>query len=188
MVCNHALPTYVEVTDLRPRELYEPANNAIEEAYRKKFPNNTVICGTQYKGGGDIKLPKGAENQKKNAIIMDQLRGISRQRQPDIVDFTHRVFYEIKTARYADEGVEQLKSLYDLAEVIGIQHGGEPWKQEYAYWRPPEHLPFPKDPTNKIICTADTRQSGVPSGLILYRVFNRVNFTTPSKASQGNTL
>jgi hypothetical protein len=167
-------PQWIEITDLRPQALYLPANLAIENAYKAKYPGHVVMVGSDWTRGDptDIRLPRGTPNAERDNAIFQELRGNKNQRQPDIIDFTDRTLYEIKTARYASDGREQLKSLHRLMGSITRKHGGPNWNPDLATWYPPHLLAFPGDP-RKLICTADTEHDSSPTGLILYRVFRR---------------
>jgi len=173
-------PRWVQITSLRPRELWLPANQAIEMAYLASYPNHVVLFGSQFEGWRDIRLPRGTPNRGADDAILNALRGRSQQRAPDIIDFTDRVFYEIKTVGYAGDGMDQLMTLHTLIGAIGRQHGGPHWNPDLASWYPPHVLPFPGDP-QKSVCTAATTHSQSPAGLILYKVFRR---TSPEEERQ----
>ncbi len=173
-------PSWIEITNLRPKELWLPANQAIELAYRAEHPNHVVLLGSQFEAWRDIRLPRGTPNRAADDAILGALRGLQYQRAPDIIDFTDRVFYEIKTVGYAAAGMEQLISLHALIDTITRQQGGLNWNPDLATWYPPHVLPFPND-SQKKVCTAATVHNQSPTGLILYRVFRR---TSPEEEQQ----
>jgi hypothetical protein len=148
------------------REIWMAANNAIEQAYRDAHPSNSVFFGSDFEdsllkigpegpravpnrkpwrqGAAEVALPKGVREKHFGNILLRDLRGLERQRRPDIVDFTHRAFYEIKSTGYEDQGRMQLESYYKITEAILRQHGAnEPgWHPESTpYWYPRHVLP-----------------------------------------------
>jgi hypothetical protein len=104
-------------------------------------------------------------------MLISRLRGIKNQRRPDIIDFDKRVFYEIKTPSFVNEGMVQLESYYKVAEAVLHEYARfdePPWHRADARWNPPRVLPYPSNPWN-IVCTQATDHTRYP-GLILYDV------------------
>jgi hypothetical protein len=127
----------------------------------------------------------------KTTLYWGSCAPFSNQRAPEIVDFTDRVSYEIKTPRYVDDGVEALRSLYQLMRELETQHGISHWNSDLATWYPPHHLFLPPVLSDKIVCTADTTHSQNPKGLILYRIFKELNARiggNPAEARRGSSI
>jgi hypothetical protein len=178
------------------REIWMAANNAIEQAYRDAHPSNSVFFGSDFEdsllkigpegpravpnrkpwrqGAAEVALPKGVREKHFGNILLRDLRGLERQRRPDIVDFTHRAFYEIKSTGYEDQGRMQLESYYKITEAILRQHGAnEPgWHPESTpYWYPRHVLPMwsPDPRMELVVCTEGTDYTRYP-GMIIYEV------------------
>ncbi len=173
-----------------PKDVYGPANEAIEQAYldASRHKNHAVLLGSQFEYGGnkEIRLPKGTADRKANDAILSRLRGLVKQRAPDIMNFTERVFYEIKTPEYAVGGMAQLGSYYALTDVIRQElgeEGGPPWDQGAATWYPPHVLPFPRN-LRRVVCTQMTDYSVTTPGLILYIVLERKEEDDDDKKKQ----
>lgn len=156
--------------------IWLPANESIEIAYKEDADNrghaNAIFFGSQFETGRDVRLPSGAPNKKFGNLLLSKLLGIKNQRRPDIIDFSSRVFYEIKSADDTRRGTVQLESYYALTDQIRRAYADSepPWKVEYATWYPPHVLPLPGDSlNNKIVCTQATDHKRFP-GLILYDV------------------
>lgn len=174
------------------------ANAAIEQAYLEdpSRRNHSVFFGSDYdnsllkigpegpravpnrrpwrEGPAGVLLPKGVKEKRFGNLLLDQLRGLERQRRPDIIDFTDRVFYEIKSTGYEDRGQVQLQSYYAITEAILRQHGQNepPWRLETAPpWYPKHVLPMlsPDPRIELIVCTEATNHTTYP-GMILYEV------------------
>jgi hypothetical protein len=169
-------------TSAAAKEIYEPANSAIEAAYllAKADHTDAIMFGSQFITRTDIQLPKGVPGKAYGNRLLSELRGIQAQLRPDIIDFEERVFYEIKTetsAVIAPAKVKaQLDQYYRLAEQIRIQFGGgvePPWLTLHATWKPPHVLPLPGNVLDMIVCTEATDYTKWPSGLILYDVRRR---------------
>jgi uncharacterized protein DUF4157 len=159
--------------DAKPKEIWSPANDALERAYKDDHAGHAVLTGSQFEYGGKpgssgIQLPKDAPNKKSCDRLLSNFIGVSRQLAPDVMDCTDRVFYEIKTTQYAGSGAKQLLDYYKIANQFASQEGERPWKFEYASWYPPRILKL--DNTRRV-CTegTDYRLSGTP-GLIVYEV------------------
>jgi hypothetical protein len=174
------LPDWVPILDLSSRDCWLPANQAIEQAFAKdpQTKNHVCLFGSQFVGPGfEIRLPKGTPNKKVADELLRQFKGIANQLQPDIIDFTDRVFYEFKTPRFVSAGVRQLQSYYKLVEAIQRNlgaAGGPPWVQDHAAWFPPHTLPFPGDP-EKRVCTQRTEYNQTERhGLIVYEVLQHL--------------
>jgi Domain of unknown function (DUF4157) len=182
--------------DASAKEIWMAANNAIEEAYRIAHPKNSIFFGSDFEdsllkigpegpravpnrkpwreGPAEVALPKGVREKNFGNILLRDLRGLERQRRPDIVDFTHRAFYEIKSAGFEDRGRVQLESYYKITEAILRQHGAyEPgWHSESTpYWYPKHVLPmWSPDPRMELaVCTQATDHVRYP-GMIIYEV------------------
>ena len=144
------------------------ANMAIELAYKARFPTHTVLVGSDFEKMGPtdtILLPKGSPPGWND--LLKQLRGLERQRRPDIIDFTDRRMYETKSANEAPaKGVEQLRSLIRLANEI---RRNDAW--DAGDWLPPHVMAFPSDISLRI-CTGETDYAS-NKGLIRYRVYRR---------------
>jgi Domain of unknown function (DUF4157) len=160
--------------------IWLPANQAIELAYRSSHATHSVLFGSEFLTGADIRLPSGAPNKAYGNRLLAELRGMQAQLRPDIIDFDERVFYEIKTEDNANKEPEKVKGqllhYYKLAESIRVQFGStsEPeWSNHNATWKPSEQLPFPSDTLNTLVCTAATDYAAWPSGLILYEVLQK---------------
>jgi len=174
------------------------ANAAIEQAYLDdpSRRNHSVFFGSDFdnsllkigpegpravpnrrpwrEGPAGVLLPKGVKEKRFGNLLLDQLRGLERQRRPDIIDFTDRVFYEIKSTGYEDRGQVQLQSYYAITEAILRQHGQTepPWRLETAPpWYPKHVLPMlsPDPRIELVVCTEATNHSTYP-GMILYEV------------------
>ncbi len=163
-----------------PQAIWLPANQAIESAYASAHSTNSVLFGSQFLTGADIRLPSGAPNKAYGNELLAELRGIQAQLRPDIIDFDERVFYEIKTEENANREPEKVKNqllqYYKLAESIRVQFGAasEPeWSIHNATWKPPEQLPFPSDTLGKVVCTSATDYAAWPTGLVLYEVLQK---------------
>lgn len=162
-----------------PRTIYGPANRLLERIYRATHagPKEQILVGSDFLYGGNpdygITLPKDAQDAEFAQDFLGELRGLRRQRAPDIMDFTARTIYEIKTVDYADEGQEQLRDEYRLAEALQVKYGGRPWTRVHATWFPPHVLgPLEGNPDCKV-CTAATEHPVGNEGLILYQVYRR---------------
>jgi len=171
-------PAY-QVISAGAREIYGPANEAIEGNYLATHPasTNSILFGSQFISGRDIRVPQGAPNKRFANHLLENLRGISQQLRPDIIDFDRRVFYEIKTEQYAEahrnEVSYQLRHYYDLTELIRREYGSDaepPWDQEQASWKPLPILFMPGSKGKQFVCTAATDYQVWPSGLVLYDV------------------
>jgi hypothetical protein len=178
------------------REIWMAANNAIEQAYRDAHLNNSIFFGSDFEdsllkigpegpravpnrrpwreGPAEVALPKGVKEKSFGNILLRDLRGLERQRRPDIVDFTARAFYEIKSTGYEDRGQVQLQSYYKITETILMHHGVDepPWRPDSTpYWYPKHVLPmWSPDPRIELaVCTEATDYARYP-GMIIYEV------------------
>jgi hypothetical protein len=175
-----ACPGFI-VTPYEPKRKGIGGNWAIETAYKEDHPKEAqaeaLFFGSQYEGerfGADVLLPRGAPNKAFGNMLLSRLRGLQNQRRPDIIDFANRVFYEIKTPRFADDGMVQLESYYKIANEVIHEYARfhEPeWKRSRATWYPRHVLPYPGD-WRAIVCTQETDHSRRP-GLILYDIRRR---------------
>lgn len=172
--------------------VWGPANRAIEQAYRAAHSSNVILTGSDFARQGTRRLQLGRESlnrldeETRNQAnpLLDRLSGRSYQLQPDIMDFTEQVFYEIKTAGYASEGEEQLAGYYRLADSIQREVGGLSWNQGLAGWYPDHALPF-EGSADRIVCTEQTNYASLRrTGLILYDVLER---TAPAAGSGTGT-
>jgi hypothetical protein len=173
-----------------PATVYGPANRLLEKTYRATHagPRGQILVGSDFLYGGNpdygITLPRGAEDAKLAQEFLADLRGIRRQRAPDIMDFTARTIYEIKTAGYTEEGQRQLGEEYRLAELLQTKHGGRPWNRVNATWFPPHVLgPLEGNP-DCVLCTAATEHPVGREGLILYQVYRRTRKNREQEAPQ----
>jgi hypothetical protein len=190
------------------KEIWMAANSAIELAYRNAYPRNTIFFGSDFEdsllkigpegprgvpsrspwreGPAEVALPNDAEESRFANMLLRNLRGLERQRRPDIVDFTKRAFYEIKSTGYQDRGQEQLKSYYRITEEILVQHGSADaaWRRDKRgddevgwnllsrpYWYPKHVLPMwsPDPSKDLVVCTETTDHTEYP-GMIIYEV------------------
>jgi hypothetical protein len=188
------------------------ANWAIELAYKDAFPRHSVFFGSDFEdsllkigpegpravpnqrpwreGPAEVGLPKGVKEKHFGHILLRELRGLERQRRPDIIDFTKRVFYEIKSSGYEDRGQVQLRSYYKITEEILIHHGytEPPWKlATTALWYPKHVLAMvsPDPVLELVVCTEQTDPRD-PSG----RLLDRIPQPSPAssvRASEGNS-
>lgn len=162
--------------DASPQEVYAPANDAIEGAYRDAHKGNAILTGSQFESGGKpgssgIQLPKGTPNKGSCDKLLGKFLGVSRQLAPDVMDCSERVFYEIKTNAYAGKGAEQVLSYYKLANEFAAQDGEPPWKIEFASWYPAHVLML--EPTRRV-CTEGTDYDRTQRpGLVIYEVQDR---------------
>lgn len=167
----------IRATDER---VWRGANVAIENAYREfKGTQQSYLVGSDFDRDPFVRLPRGAPNKKFGDALLDGLRGISRPRQPDIVDFADRTFFEIKPLasfrRNPLQVREQLASLYRVTEAIrmAIAPTGEmTWHSDNVIWLPPPVLPMP-DNAQQLIVTAVSAivYNTVIRGLIIYQVW-----------------
>jgi Domain of unknown function (DUF4157) len=181
----------------RDPSIWMAANEAIELAYKEEHPNNVVFYGSDFEnsllkigpempypvphrrpfrpGVAEVILPRGVRNQRFGNILLRELRGLERQRRPDIIDFTKRAFYEIKSTGYADRGTVQLRSYYKITESILMHHGEDepPWRLETAPPWYPKHVLSMLSPNpaslSLVVCTQATNHTEYP-GMILYEV------------------
>jgi hypothetical protein len=172
-------PPQFQSISARPRAIWGPANDAIEQAYKDAHSGNVILTGRDF-DRGEARLPRGAANRREGDALLARLRGIQNQRRPDIMDFTARVFYEIKTPGFANAGMVQLESYYVLTSALQTQIGGLAWNQDLATWYPPHNLSFPGNP-DRTVCTEATNYAGPSTGLILYQVLE-----TSSRRRRGN--
>jgi len=173
-------------------EIWGPANKVLEDVYQFDHGGHSILYGSQFENR-DIRLPIGAPNKKFGDALLDELRGISRQLRPDIIDFTDRHFYEIKTTNYARAGQVQLAGYYKVAAAICRKYGEPEWSDLMVSWYPPHALPFPSDPLNKCVCTQSTDYGlfAPPRGVVLYEVLRRPDDEEEKKsqaAAQKMTL
>jgi hypothetical protein len=160
-----------------PREIWLPANQAIENAYKDSHTNNSVLVGTDFEEGfirfpvqREIRSPQNSHNKEFSDYLLKSLRGLGGgPRKPDIVDFDERSFYEIKpitsfTLRRA-QAINQHLSLYRQADRIvdefnqmkrnlGASKGGklelqDPWVITNSKWMPPKCLTIPNFDNNQ---------------------------------------
>lgn len=185
-------PNWLPISAAR-EEVYLTANNAIELAYKLSHRDHAVVFGGDFETARTITLPKGTNLSKAEREFGDnlllELKGISWQLRPDIIDFTERKFYEIKTVDFAEnnpaKAVDQLANYYRIAEAIRVKYGGPEWSPFAPDWYPPHLLPFDSD-MDRVVCTAATAY--VPDkehlntvhrpGLILYKVLEKVGSKT----------
>lgn len=160
--------------------VWRGANVAIENAYREfKGTQQSYLVGSDFERDPYVRLPRGASNKKFGDALLDDLRGISRPRQPDIVDFADRTFFEIKPlasfVRHPLLVKEQLNSLYRVTEAIrsAIAPTSEmTWQPDNVLWLPPVLLRMPEN-REQIIVTAVSGivYNTVIRGLIVYQVW-----------------
>ncbi|MPZ31120.1 MAG: DUF4157 domain-containing protein [Rhodospirillales bacterium] len=185
--------------DSREPMIWMAANEAIELVYKNdpKHVNHIMFFGSDFEnsllkigpemptrvpnrrpsrpGVAEVRLPKGVPNQRFGNLLLQELRGLERQRRPDIIDFTNRAFYEIKSNGYQDRGSVQLRSYYKITEMILRQHGQSepPWRLDTAPPWYPDHVLSMLSPTPQsrklVVCTQQTDHVRYP-GMILYEV------------------
>lgn len=179
-------PQWVPVSARLQRD-WLTANLTIEHAYKDAHPGNMVLLGSDFaRMRTDIQLPRGAQLSGAHRAFADkllrELRGISNQLQPDIIDFTKRAIYEIKSYSDASANVAkvtgQLESYYKLTDAIALAANVAPWSRDAPTWYPPHSLRFAGDP-RKLICTECTMyvvgryNSLNRPGLILYQLLQK---------------
>jgi hypothetical protein len=191
-----------EKVSAKDPSIWMAANEAIEVHYEQDFPNDVLFFGSDFDdsflkigpempltvynkrvykprphrpGVAEVQLPKGSKRAKFGNLLLSKLRGLEKQRRPDIINFTKRAFYEIKSSGYADLGTVQLQSYYKIAEEIRRAEAPDepPWKLETAPpFIPDSVLPMlSPDPRKSafIVCTEATNPKKYP-GMILYDV------------------
>jgi hypothetical protein len=172
----------------KPKEIWMPANDAIEKAYLAT-PGiaghaKSIFFGSQYETGRDVRLPSDSPHREFGNYIISRLRGITNQKRPDIIDFERQVIYEIKTVRYAADGMVQLADYYKQTNDI-VSEGmrshrwdkenksgrryGTPWHEWDASWYPPHILGLDGSFGKQFVCTQATDHSRFP-GVLLYDV------------------
>lgn len=162
--------------------VYKGANEIIELAYKEyKSGEDGFLVGSDFDRSPFLRLPRGAPNNRFGNFLLDDLKGLVRPRQPDIVDFVDRTFFEIKPVvtftRAPAKTVEQLRSLYRVTEAIRIKFGPADeaeWHPENVTWMPPDVLPMPGDP-NSAVVTSYSKEAYAKfmKGLIIYEVWER---------------
>lgn len=183
-------PPHWQPESAAPMTIYGPANRRLEQTYRAAHPGSRdqILVGSDFLYGGNpesgITLPRTAEDAEFAQDFLAEYRGVRRQRAPDIIDFTARTIYEIKTTGYADEGQRQLGEQYRLAEVLQAKHGGRPWNRVNATWFPPHVLGPLEGNLDRVLCTAATEHPVGKEGLILYQVFRRNRENRQQEAPQ----
>jgi Domain of unknown function (DUF4157) len=189
-------PKWIPIADHRQLEVWLDANQAIERAYKESHHGDLVVVGSDFRKLGylqgpdlrksiNIELhlgrkPSGNEEAAFADNLLNELRGLEKQLQPDIVNFTRREFYEIKPLPYATrnvaKSVNQLSHYYALANAIATKYGVQDWFPDTPSWYP-NHVLVVSDP-NRLVCTSATsyiynqRNLHMP-GLILYQVLQR---------------
>jgi hypothetical protein len=159
--------------DATPQTVWGPANDAIERSYKDSHSSHAILTGSQFEYGGKpgssgIQLPKGAPHKKSGDKLLKHFLGVSRQLAPDVVDFTDRVFYEIKTNQYAKEGAGQVLSYYKTINAIAVAEGEPTWQIDAASWYPPHILML--EPTRRVCTEGTDYQRTQRPGLIIYEV------------------
>lgn len=157
------------------------ANRIIELAY-KAYKGNQECClfGSDFERGPYLHLPRGAPNQRFGNFLLDELKGLVRPREPDIVDFVDRTFFEIKPVctyqQRTGATIEQLRSLYRVTEAIRIKYGQAiemEWHPDNVTWLPPDVLPMPADPDEVVTTYSKQAYSEAMRGLIIYEIWER---------------
>ncbi|NLD92821.1 MAG: hypothetical protein GX639_09150 [Fibrobacter sp.] len=183
-----------------PKTGSAPANRAIETTYRNKYSSNDVLSDMLFERGSSMadqmlkltrdeiwrgiqkrqwgtRLPRGAKERKFADYFLERYYGVSQPLRPDIIDFTRRVIYEIKTRHYISAGYQQLADDYKLAQEISDEYdrefpdeGPHKWVQGTAIWKPPHIISIQQ---GQVVCTGLTDHSGEEHtrGLIIYRVY-----------------
>jgi hypothetical protein len=172
-----------------PLEISQQANRAIELAYTASHNGHVIIFGGDFTPGMTITLPRDGklsdiDRQFGNNLLLE-LKGLQHQLRPDIIDFTERKLYEIKTNevanRYPSKCVDQLANYYKIIETIRVKYSGPEWSPLAPDWYPSHTLPFGVDP-NRLVCTSATMYMYDKEhlntlnrpGLIRYRVLKKV--------------
>jgi len=189
-ICNGHDPL-VQVTHRYPRKYWLPANAAIESAYPYK---KRTFFGSQYAQGrqyGTL-LPKGfggysADELDRLNQFLDEFRGTEQQLRPDIIDFENHVFYEIKTYKFSDDGLYQLKGYHKLAALLTQKIGIPPFDPDGATWYPPATLLLPGNP-GKIVCTELTNHNTSPCGLLLYSIWKAIDDEDEDESDVGEVM
>jgi len=168
-------PPFLVPVSARPKSVWLAANQAIEAAYLADHFGHDILLGSQVEPGNfGAFLPRGAANGDWANAFLSQLLGIQKQLAPDIIDFTDRVIYEIKSADFGDDGANQLSQYLKLANEIAREIDQPPWTNFAATWTPPVVMPLPgQNNTGKILCTDLTNPNSSPSGVLLYKVWRK---------------
>ena len=148
-----------DVNKLENRAMYLAANQAIELDYKAYGKTDTYLVGSDFATANRIRLPRGAPNKRFGDFLLDRLNGLVNQRKPDIVDFEHRTFYEIKpigslqTKIDKEKAKEQLASLYRLAKLIHKEDGVadvKEWDVTNVKWKP-KPMWMPGNPDQRVV-------------------------------------
>jgi hypothetical protein len=168
-------PPFIIGVSARKKEIWLAANQAIEAAYLNDHVGHDILFGSQVDPGNlGAFLPRGAQNADWADGFLSQLLGIQKQLAPDIIDFSDRLIYEIKTPDFERPGVLQLTGYLKLANEISRQIGQPPWTNLAATWTPPVIMPLPgQNNAGKILCTDLTNPNESPSGVLLYKVWKK---------------
>jgi len=164
-----------------PINRWTAANLAIEQAYKAAHPSHIMLVGSDFPTGGtpgkgpSITIAVGKPWMKE---MLKGFKGLSRDLAPDIIDFTSRTIYEIKTRSGAAAGVYQLANYYKIANAILEPMGVPQFNQDFATWYPPHILPYPSRSDRKV-CTQSTIHVGPETGLILYQVMEKLKLKPP---------
>lgn len=166
-----------------------PANLRLESAYKAYYPNNAVLGDSDLLYGNFGTMPaKGSLPSSEWKFFQDEFlpafRGVFNRLRPDILDFTSKRMYEIKTEANREDGYHQIVSDYRLANSIcDASTSGIRFRRSRARW-PLQHIyPFPGNPRVYICCGLTDYNRGHAdgedgcfdeSGLIIYRLFVKI--------------
>ena len=165
----------------RPENRWTAANLAIENAYKKAHPGKKILVGSDFpKGGTPGEGPSITVSKGKSWIreMLKGFKGLSRDLEPDIIDFTSRTIYEIKTPSRVSKGVTQLALYYKNANALLVPLGVPQFNQDFATWYPPHNLPYPSR-SDRGVCTQFTTYVGPATGLIIYRIWGTPKLKRP---------
>ena len=164
-----------------PVNRWTAANLAIENAYKAAHQGNKILVGSDFPAGGTPGKGPSITISKGESWIREMLKGfkgLSRDLAPDIIDFTSRTIYEIKTPYGAPAGVIQLAGYYRIANALLQPLGVPQFNQDFATWYPSHNLPYPSR-SDRGVCTQFTTYVGPTTGLILYRVLGTPKLKPP---------
>ncbi|HKP96634.1 MAG TPA: DUF4157 domain-containing protein [Fibrobacteria bacterium] len=181
----------MEEVSAGPPDRWTAANLAIENAYRQTHPGHAVLYGGDYLQGGNpgsapyVTLSGPAARPWMNQALA-RFFGTSRRLTPDIIDFTDRTIYEIKTPSGTVPGILQLGSYYRIMNSILHDMGRPSFNQDAVGWYPGHVLPYPTN-ANRKVCTQET-EYGLPGrrGLILYRVLEEPDQEEEEEGEEEN--
>jgi hypothetical protein len=195
-------PKWVPVS-AGPTEINLAANLAIEFKYRAARGGNIFFLGSDFdrelnplqlskeqaerfrkssKDGNEL-VKEANDILKELFINYQRFRPTGQTLRPDIIDFSRREIYEIKTFRNATEQLPavilQVEKYYKMANEAARLHSTPTWDPDRPFWHPPHVIQLPGD-RDKVVCTSGTwyilgaRDTIHRPGLILYEVLRKL--------------